>query len=133
MPRALALSALAVVVLAGCSERARLLFDPGSSETGPIVFIDSPETGSVIVPAGPFASVIGRAIDPDGVDSLYVIVVGGSDHFGTIMPDAPTDTLRFTLPITTAGHKGDTLIVLVFATDVTGARSDTAAATLFVQ
>lgn len=126
-------TALGVLAVSGCSERARLTFEPGSTQTGPKVFIDVPETESIQVSAGPMATVAGRAIDADGVDSLYVIVVGGNDHFNTITPENPTDTLRFILPISTAGLRGDTLTVLVYATDAAGTRGDTASRTLFIK
>jgi hypothetical protein len=120
------------MLLAGCGERARLIFDPGSSGAGPRIFIDVPETGLARVPEGPMATVAGRAIDENGVDTLYVLVVGG-EQFRPFTPEEPTDTLRFILPISTAGHGGDTLTVLVFATDHAGVRGDTAARTLIVQ
>jgi hypothetical protein len=124
--------ALGLMLLAGCGERGRLIFDPGSSGAGPHTVIDDPETGLVRVPEGPMATVAGRAIDDDGVDSLYVLVVGG-EQFRPFVPEAPTDTLRFILPISTSGHGGDTLTVLVFATDHAGVRGDTAARTLIVE
>ncbi len=79
------------------------------------------------------ALVAGRSIDEDGVDSVYVLVVGGSERFPPLTPEEPTDTLRFILPISTSNHKGDTLTVLVFATDIGGVRGDTAARTLIVE
>lgn len=124
--------ALGMLLLAGCSERARLLFDPGQSGAGPHTVIDAPETGLSRVPAGPMATVAGRAIDDDGIDTLYVLVVNG-ERFPPLRPEEPTDTLRFILPISTSGHKGDTLTVLVFATDLAGVRGDTAARTLIVE
>ena len=123
--------ALGLLLLAGCGERARLIFDPGSSGAGPHTVIDEPETGLARVPEGPIATVAGRAIDDDGIDSLYVLVVGG-ERFPILRPEEPTDTLRFILPISTSGHGGDTLTVLVFATDRAGVRGDTAARTLIV-
>lgn len=130
--RALLVGGLGAVLLAACSERARLIFGPDAAGAGPHTVVDEPETGSVRVPAGPFATVAGRAIDDDGVDTLYVRVVGG-EQFGPQTPEEPTDTLRFILPIATSGHKGDTLTVLIFATDTKGVRGDTAARTLFVE
>jgi hypothetical protein len=130
--RHLLAGALGMMLLAGCGERARLIFDPGTSGAGPHTVIDAPETGLIRVPAGPMATVAGRAIDDDGVDTLYVLVVGG-EQFRPFTPEEPTDTLRFILPISTTGHKGDTLTVLVFATDRVGVRGDTAARTLIVE
>jgi hypothetical protein len=127
------LCAVALVGVTGCSERARLIFDPASSQTGPDTFIDNPETDVARVPAGPMAIVAGHSIDPDGVDTLYVVVVGGNERFPPVSPEVPPDTLRFSLPISTSGHRGDTLTVLVFATDAAGVRGDTAARTLIVE
>jgi hypothetical protein len=124
--------ALGLLLLAGCGERGRLIFDPGSSGAGPFTIIDNPEAGLARVPEGPMATVAGRSIDEDGVDSLYVLVVGG-ERFPPFVPEEPVDTLRFILPISTAGHGGDTLTVLVLATDRGGVRGDTAVRTLIVE
>jgi hypothetical protein len=123
---------LGILLLAGCGERARLIFDPGSPVAGPHMVIDEQEACLARVPAGPLATVAGRAIDDDGVDTLYVLVVGG-ERFRPLAPEEPTDTLRFILPISTSGHAGDTLTVLVFATDRAGVRGDTAVRTLIVE
>lgn len=127
------LCAIALAGVTGCSERARLIFDPESAQTGPLTFIDNPETSLTRVPSGPMAVVSGHSIDPDGVDTLYVVVVGGNEHFRPVSPGVPVDTLRFSLPISTSGLSGDTLTVLVFATDAEGVRGDTAARTLIVE
>lgn len=127
--------ALACVAVAGlaCSERARLLFEPESVPgAGPITFIDRPETADAIVESGPDYVVAGRSIDPDGVDSVYFEVLGGNELFQPYSPLDPTDTVRFGLPVGTSRHAGDTLLVLIFATDVAGNRGDTAIRRLIV-
>lgn len=124
---------LGAVALAACGERARLIFEPESNSTGPQTTIDSPEGDPTHVPEGPFATVAGRSVDLDGVDTLHAVVVGGRDHFGPLLPDQPTDTMRFLLPITTSGLKGDTIVVLVYGVDHNGAVGDTSSRALIVE
>ena len=116
-----------VLAAAGCSERERPIFgpDPGTSNgIGPITFIDVPGQADTTVPAGPGLGVSGRTIDLDGVDSLYVEVLGGNEQFQPFI--GQSDTIRFSYPISTSGHAGDTLFVLIFGTDELGNRGDTA-------
>jgi len=116
-----------VLVMAGCSERERPIFgpDPGSSNgVGPVTFIDVPGQADTTVTAGPGLGVTGRTIDPDGVDTLYVEVLGGNEQFQPFIGES--DTVRFGYPISTNGHAGDTLFVLIFGTDEFGNRGDTA-------
>jgi hypothetical protein len=115
-----------VAGLAGCDERARLVFEPEGDSQGPDTTIDSPETGEVQVPAGPQFNVSGRSVDPDGVDTVYFELIGGNEQFTPFVPNEFRDTVRFSIPISTIGKAGDDVEVLIFATDLTGARGDTA-------
>lgn len=136
MPAAMRIAALtASLSLAGaCGDRARLLFDPsGEPGAGPITFIDNPEVAEVRVPSGPGVQIAGRSIDPDGVDTVYFIVLGGSETFRPFTPLTRTDTVRFGIPVTTTRHAGDSLLVLVFATDAFGNRGDTAVRRIIVE
>jgi hypothetical protein len=112
---------LGVTALAtGCDERDRLTFpDPGDG-IGPVTTIDQPTRGDTTVSAGPDFFVHGRTIDPDGVDTVYFLVTGGSNQIPPFRPSQPTDTVRFGLLITTAGHAGDTILVQVHGVDAQG-------------
>lgn len=112
--------------LGGCDERARLVFEPEGDSQGPDTTIDSPETADVEVPAGPQFNVSGRSVDPDGVDTVYFELIGGNEQFTPFVPNEFRDTIRFSIPVSTIGKAGDDVEVLIFATDLTGARGDTA-------
>jgi len=115
-----------VAGLGGCDERARLVFEPEGDSQGPDTTIDSPETADVEVPAGPQFNVSGRSVDPDGVDTVYFELIGGNEQFTPFVPNEFRDTIRFSIPVSTIGKAGDDVEVLIFATDLTGARGDTA-------
>jgi hypothetical protein len=119
-------SAALVAGLGGCDERARLVFEPEGDSQGPDTTIDSPETADVEVPAGPQFNVSGRSVDPDGVDTVYFELIGGNEQFTPFVPNEFRDTIRFSIPVSTIGKAGDDVEVLIFATDLTGARGDTA-------
>ncbi len=120
-------------VLLGCGTRDRLIFEqnpvPGE---GPITFIDNPDVGEVRVDVGPDFILAGRSIDPDGVDSVYFVVLGAALAFAPYSPPEPDDTVSFGIPIRTIGSGGDSIVVLVFATDAIGNRGDTAVRRLIV-
>ncbi|HEU4800197.1 MAG TPA: hypothetical protein VFS94_06155 [Gemmatimonadales bacterium] len=123
-----------VAALLACGTRDRLVFEqnvePGE---GPITFIDHPEAGEVRVDVGPDVVLAGRSIDPDGVDSVYFVIVGASLAFSPFSPATPDDTVSFGIPIRTIGSGGDSILVLVFATDAMGNRGDTAVRRLIVE
>lgn len=121
-------------VLLGCSTRDRLIFEQNDvPQKGPITFIDFPEVGEVRVPHGPAVMLAGRSIDPDGVDSVYFEAVGAPLTFSPYSPPSPVDTVAFGIPISTTSSGGDSILVLVFATDAMGNRGDTAVRRLIVE
>lgn len=120
-----------VTVSAGCSDRDRLTFAPENSGKGPVVFIDQPLKADTTVPPGPQARIAGKAFDPDGVDSLYFVLVGANESIPTFI--GPKDTVRFGFGINTAGLDGKAIILFVFGTDRLGNRGDTATRTIFVK
>jgi hypothetical protein len=127
---------LAVMVLGGCSERDRLTFpsDPGPGDgIGPVTMIDQPNGADTIVPAGPGVFVNGRTIDSSGVDTVYFLVMGGSDNFSPFRPNPPSDTVRFGVPITTSGNDGDTIIVRVYGVDGQGNHGSVASRRIIVE
>ena len=75
----------------------------------------------------------GRSIDPDGVDSVYFEAVGAPLTFSPYSPPSPVDTVAFGIPISTTSSGGDSILVLVFATDAMGNRGDTAVRRLIVE
>ena len=132
--RGLATAVATALALAGCSERERPVFgpDPDASDgIGPVTFIDVPGQADTIVRAGPGLGVSGRTVDVDGVDTLYVEVLGGNEQFQPFI--GQSDTVRFSYPISTSGHMGDTLFVLIFGTDELGNRGDTAIRRLIIR
>jgi hypothetical protein len=116
-----------------CDERARLIFEPPSDSQGPDTTIDNPETADVRIPAGPQFNVSGRSIDPDGVDTVYFVLIGGNEQFTPHVPNEFQDTVRFSMPVSTIGKAGDAVEVLIFATDLEGVRGDTAIRHLIIE
>lgn len=105
-----------------CSERDRLTFPspPGPNDgLGPVTVIDRP-SGDTTIPAGPDFFVNGITFDTNGVDTVYFLVIGGSDNIPPFRPNPPSDTVRFGLPITTLTHDGDTLLVRIYGVDGEG-------------
>jgi hypothetical protein len=126
------MSAAFVAVLGACDERARLIFEPETDAQGPDTTIDNPETAVVQVPAGPQFNVSGRSVDRDGVDTVYFVLIGGNEQFTPFVANEFQDTVRFSMPVSTIGKSGDTVNVLIFATDLGGERGDTASRRLII-
>lgn len=129
LPSGVALAA----TLAACGERSRLVFEPDSDGIGPNTTIDRPETADAPVMSGPDFNVVGRSADADGVDTVYFEVVNGNQQFQPFVAAEFLDTVRFSIPISTAGRAGDTILVAIFATDLLGTRGDTAIRRLLVR
>jgi hypothetical protein len=126
----------AVSVLGACSERDRLTFpsEPGPGDgIGPVTMIDQPNGADTTVPGGPEFFVNGRTIDSSGVDTVYFLVIGGSDNFAPFRPNPPSDTVRFGLPITTNGNDGDTILVRIYGVDGQGNVGTVASRRIFVE
>lgn len=121
---------LAAVAILGCNERDRLTF-PALDGEGPQSTILDPSQDTTVA-AGPFAQVFGRVIDSDGIDTVYFEVTGGGASFQPFVANGD-DTVRFTLPLATAGFGGVTMTVMVFGTDIGGVRGDTAVRQVTVQ
>ena len=120
----------AALLFQGCNERDRLTF-PGSNDQGPQSTITDPSTDTTVT-AGPFAQVIGRVTDGDGIDTVYFDVTGGGASFQPFVAGGD-DTVTFSLPLATAGLGGVTMTVRIFGTDIGGARGDTAVRLVTVQ
>ena len=119
-----------------CAERDRLTFpsdpDPAAG-AGPVTVIDRPSSSDTAVPSGPAFFVNGRTIDPTGVDTVYFLVIGGSDNIPPFRPNPPSDTVRFGVPITTSGSSGDTILVEIYGVDSEGNQGIPTARRIFVQ
>ena len=129
---------LAAVVIAtpACKERERLTFPSGpdpSDGSGPVTMIDRPNGFDTTVQAGPDFFVNGRTIDPSGIDTVYFLVIGGSDNIPPFRPNPPSDTVRFGIPITTIENGGDTIIVRIHGVDRDGNQGAPASRRIFVQ
>jgi hypothetical protein len=120
-----------LLLLAGCSERERLTFPDAGDQVGPVTTIDRPGIAETTVTAGPNFVVNGRTADPDGVDTVRFLVSGSGDNFAPFVGGG--DSVRFGLPISTAGHQGDTLDVEVYGVDSQGNRGGSAFRRLLVK
>jgi hypothetical protein len=116
-----------------CQERERLTFPDDSDGIGPVTLIDHPLAIDTTVDPGPQFIVDGRTIDTDGVDTVYFLVGNGNQGFPPFIPSPPTDTVRFGLPISTAGHAGDTIRVEIHGVDLQGNRGSEATRRIFVR
>ena len=116
-----AVSPVLLALLLGCGERDRLTFpsnEPGGDEEGPVTTIETPASDSTLT-EGDFFVLGGRAVDPNGVDTLYFEVFGTGQDF-LPFPAGGEDTVSFGVPISTVGLSGTTVIVRVRAVDVLG-------------
>jgi hypothetical protein len=114
------LAAVLVVLAAACQERDRLTFpDPGDG-IGPITMIDRPNRSDTTVDAGADFLVNGRTVDPDGVDTVYFLVIGGNQNFNPFRPSPTADTVSWGLPLSTTGRSGSTITVRVYGVDLQG-------------
>jgi Bacterial Ig domain len=119
-----------LIILSGCSERDRLTF-PSQDEFGPEVTIRIPGQDTT-VSAGPAAFVVGQATDVNGIDTVYFDVQGGLSSFPPYVAQG-SETVNFTLPLTTNGLGGTTILVGVSGVDMGGVHGDTVFRQLTVQ
>ena len=115
---------LLAALTAACGDRDRLTFPTEGDHRGPITFIDVPGVGDTTVHAGPEMPLNGHVIDADGVDSVYIQVLGGNETFRPFV--IQRDTAHFGVYVNTGGLTGHTLVIQVFGTDQLGNRGDTA-------
>lgn len=113
-------AALAVVVGIGCGERDRLIFPSQDDDAGPVTTIEHPGQPDTLVFEGANLIVHGQTVDPDGVDTVYFLVTGGDLQVPPFIFNPPLETVRFGVPITTAGHAGRTILVEVYGVDAHG-------------
>jgi hypothetical protein len=107
----------ALVVTMGCEQRDRFTFPTQNDGIGPVTLIDQPAQGDTVVDAGPLFFLNGRSLDTNGVDTVYFLVAGGNQGFPPLIPSPPSDTVRFGLPVSTAGRSGEKIEVQVYGVD----------------
>jgi hypothetical protein len=118
-------AALSLAVGTGCDERERLTFPTPSDGVGPVTTIDQPNgADTTIFPGGDFL-VSGSTVDPDGVDTVYFLAIGGNQNHPPFSPNPTQTTVRFGIPLTTFGHSGETFQIQVYGVDVLGNRGGT--------
>jgi hypothetical protein len=109
-----------VLLAAACETRDRITFPDPSDGIGPVTTIDQPNGSDTTVDAGADFLVHGRTVDPDGVDTVYFLVIGGNQHFNPFRPSPATDTVRWGLPLSTTGRAGSTITVQAYGVDIQG-------------
>ena len=107
----------APLAIMGCGQRDRFTFPTQSDGIGPVTIIEQPARGDTVIDAGPPFFLNGRTLDSNGVDTVYFLVTGGNQGFPPLIPSPPSDTVRFGLPVSTAGHSGETVEIQVFGVD----------------
>lgn len=123
-------AALCALVLTGCEERDRIIVTEPGDGVGPEAVITYPGRDTTIA-AGAAFIVDAFARDADGLDTVYVLVDGPVSGVAPITPEGE-DSVRFGVPLGTAGLEEATIVVRIFATDVDGTRGDTATRTISI-
>ena len=121
-----------LTLVIGCEERERLVFSPNPEDhAGPTSHIDPPSTDTTLTEGDPF--VIGaRAVDPSGVDSVYIEVLGANLSYLPLDAE-DRDTLNFAISLPTQGFFGRTITVSVHGVDVLGNIGPTVSRRLTIQ
>jgi hypothetical protein len=126
-------AALIVVLGTGCKDRERLIFDPGDDGVGPVTVIDQPVSSDTFVPSGSDFFVNGTVADPNGVDTVYFSVTGGSQGYPPYVANQGETSVRFGVPIQTAGRAGESLEIQIYGVDVLGNRGGTSSRQIHIQ
>ena len=106
------------LLLLACEERDRLTFPSEPVGVGPVTTIEDPSVDTVLS-AGVVYVVGGRAVDPDGIDSLYFEIGGSGQGFLPAAGHGETEVI-FGLPLHTQGLAGAIVAVRVRAKDILG-------------
>jgi hypothetical protein len=123
----------AVTFGAGCEERDRLTFPTPSDGVGPVTTIDQPNGADTTVFPGADLHVQGRTVDPDGVDSVYFFVIGGNQNFHPFHPNPVSESVTFSIPISTFGHTGETFTVQIYGVDALGNQGGTSSRLIHIR
>jgi hypothetical protein len=123
----------AIVFGAACDERERLTFSPGD-DLGPVTTIDQPGGVDTTITAGPqLFFVNGTTLDPDGVQTVHFLVIGGNQGFPPVIPNPTRASVRFGIALTTVGHSGETWEVQIYGVDVFGNQGNTSTRLIHIQ
>jgi hypothetical protein len=126
-------AALIGVLATACNDRERLTFDPADEGVGPVTVIDQPISSDTSVSSGSDFFVNGTVADPDGVDTVYFSVSGGSQSYPPYAPNPIETSVRFGVPIETAGRAGESLEIQIYGVDVRGNRGGTSSRQIHIQ
>jgi hypothetical protein len=110
-----------LALAAGCGERERLTFpveDPGDGQ-GPFTEISQPSVPDTLVFDGDLVTIQGRAIDSDGIDSVYFELGGVNQSFAPIDGEG-ADTVNFALQLSTLSFSGSTVVFQAYGVDLLG-------------
>ena len=131
MPGKVVLGVL-LALLVGCEERERLVFDPDPvDQTGPTSTIDPPSSDTTLAVGLPF--VVGaRSVDPSGVDTVYIEVLGANLSY-LPLPAEGADTFNFAFSVPTQGFAGRTVTIGVYGVDLLGNPGPTVARRLTIE
>jgi hypothetical protein len=108
-----------LAVLGGCATRDRLIFPTEDPSEGPTTEVTQPGLNDTTVVAGDLLLIQGRSSDPDGVDTVYVVVTGTNEAFAPILGQG-RDTVRFAVQLSTSNHSGATVLVQAYGVDLLG-------------
>ena len=128
-----ALAVWGVLPAIGCDERDRLTFPPPNDGVGPVTTVDQPNGADTTVSPGATLFVNGRTTDPDGVDTVYFLVTGGNQNFHPFHPNPASTEVRFGIPLTTAGHAGETFVVQIHGVDALGNQGGTSTRSIHIR
>lgn len=107
----------------GCATRDRITYPP-PVETTPRSRITVPPTDATVPESAGNLVMVAVFEAPLGLDTIYAEdTVSGSVFPPVVGAESPA-TVGY--PFSTTGRSGDTIVLRVFATDLTGQRSDTA-------
>jgi Bacterial Ig domain len=119
------------LLLLACSARDRLTFPSSNDGLGPAVTITDPGQDTTVT-AGPAALIAGRVVDSDGIDTVYFDVQGGSHGFPPLQAHG-ADTVTFSLPVSTNGLSGSTIVIAISAVNLAAIHGDTVSRAVTVQ
>jgi hypothetical protein len=111
-----------VALLLGCDERERLTFETEPEDrVGPTSHIDPPSSDTTLTVDDALSSftVGARTVDPSGIDTVFIEVVGADLSYLPIDASG-ADTLSFAITLPLSRLSGRTITVGVFGVDLIG-------------
>jgi hypothetical protein len=123
----------AMALGSACDERERLTFSAPDDGVGPVTTIDQPTGPDTTVLPGSNFFVNGSTFDRDGIDTVYFLVTGTNQHFDPVSPFSHETSVRFGVPLMTAGQSGNTFQIEVYGVDVLGNRGSSTTRQIHIQ